>query len=135
MKTYALAVGLRFVQPHLIDEVGSFVSVMILIVMMIFAIGNVMERIKDPETHTQNIINDTRGPAMGCFSLFTLVSNGLMLYLYKTWGLNFTDTSADGESTGLVCTVCDDDEIDESTKEKESRTVRWIHSLLHPGCN
>jgi len=36
MKLYAFATGLRFLQPHVIDEVGSVISVGVLITMMFF---------------------------------------------------------------------------------------------------
>merc|ERR1719389_1565690 len=80
------------------------------------------------------------GAAMIWFSLVTLAANGFMLYLFKVWGLSFTDASeeeapfAHEEGQGhahddQACYAC------EGAKEAELTTRQWIHAILHPGCN
>jgi len=136
MKVYSLATGMLFLQAHVIDEVGSFISVSILLVMMVFVVTDVWAKMSDPVERANLDIraqNGDMGAAMMLFSLMTLLSNGAMLWLYKSWNLDFT---ASNDSAAEQDDLLGGSPINrEEAKVAEWAAVDWIHGLLHPGCN
>jgi len=93
----------------------------------------------NPAEHMDELAANT-GTGMVVFSLMTLVSNGLLLYVYKTWGLSFTDTTGSSESAPILDDehghgCCSHDHgKNEAAKSAEWGAAEWIHGLLHPGC-